>query len=185
MIQRNQKENQGMGRQTVVALFAGRNEADRAMTGLLSVGFPAEDIGFVERSDVRQPSRNRGTAGIVLGASCLAVAGGVAGPLVVGLSSVVGAIAAGVVGLAFGGYAGAVLGGLFSADAGGGDEPYFVREIRAGRVLVSAEVADFAGESRAAAVLQGSNALEVDSLGSAHLDVEVHHPEATQIKEAA
>ena len=176
-----------MGKQTVVALFASRDEADGAVAGLLKVGFRAEDIGSAERSDVRKSSssRKRGKAGIVLGASSLAVAGGVTGPLVVGLSSIVGAALAALVGLAFGGYAGAVLGGLFSADAGSDDEPYFMREIRAGRVLVSAEVADYAGESRAAAVLHDNNALEVDSLGSAHLDVEVHHPEATPIDEAA
>lgn len=175
-----------MGTQTVVALFASRHEADGGMAGLLNAGFPAEDIGFVEATDVRRPrNHKRGRAGIVLGASSLAVAGAVTGPLVVGLSSMVGAALAALVGFAFGGYAGAVLGGLFSADAGADDEPYFMREIRAGRVLVSARVVDPGGESRAAAVLHDSNALEVDSLGSDRLDVEVHHPSATDLEEAA
>lgn len=174
-----------MGTQTVVALFASRHEADGGMTGLLNAGFPAEHIGFVEAADIRKPhSRKRGMAGIVLGTSSLAVAGAVTGPLVVGLSSIVVAAVAAVVGFAFGGYAGAVLGGLFSADARD-DEPYFTREVRAGRVLVSVTVADHAGESRAAAVMHDSNALEVDSLGGAHLDVEVHHPSTMDLVQAA
>jgi hypothetical protein len=174
-----------MGKQTVVALFASRDDADGSITSLLKAGLAAENIGFVESSDVKQQSRKRGMGGILLGASSLALAGGVAGPMVVGLSSIAGAAVAAVVGLAFGGYAGAVLGGLFGGDAGGDDEPYLLREVRAGRVLVSVEVADYAAESRTAAALHGSNALEVDSLGSGHLGVELRHPQATALDEVA
>ena len=173
-----------MGKQTVVALFASRDDAEGGINSLLRAGLAADDIGFVEASDVRQPSHKRGMGGILLGASSLALAGGVAGPIVVGLSNLVGAAAAAIVGIAFGGYAGAVLGGLFSGDASGDDEPYFMREVRAGRVLVSAEVADLAAEGRVASALHGSNALEVDSLGAARLRARVHHPEAQASKAA-
>jgi hypothetical protein len=79
-------------------------------------------------------------------------------------------------GLVTGGATGAVSGGLLGAAAGSEEEPFFMDEIQAGRILVSVEVPDSAAEARAAAVLSESDALEVDSLGTAHLHAKLHHP---------
>ena len=172
---------------TVIALFADRAGAQEAVDRLLTEGFAPGEIGILEPADVpnarHQAKRDR--AGILLGGWSLAIVGGVMGPFVMGLSNVAGAVVAAVVGLALGGYAGAILGGLFSRDRTGEDEPYYMMAIRAGRVLVSAEVGGSNTESMAANVLNESNALEVDSLGDARLEVELRHPAGQGLGTAA
>ena len=166
-----------MGKQTVVALFANSGDARQSITRLFNLGFPVEDIGFLEPGDVsrRKSPTKRALASTVLGASSLAVAGGVLGAFVVGLSSI-GAVIAAMVGVGFGGYAGAILGGFFGTDGFSDDESYFMREIGAGRIMVVARVPDLQGQARAASVLHDSNALEVDSLGTARLQAPLRHP---------
>ena len=168
--------NTEMPRQTVVALFASRGDADQGMTRLLSVGFLPEHIGVLEPADQPKNPGRRGSAAIVAGALSGAVIGGVVGAIVVGLTSVGWALAAALTGIAFGGYAGAVIAGFFDTDGANEDEHYFVRAIQEGRTLVSAEVPDRNGETAAAAVLYDSRALEVDSLGTGRLRLQLRHP---------
>ena len=176
-INRSQTE---MQRQTVVALFASRGDADQGMNGLLSVGFPPEHIGMLEPGDEpRDPARG-GSVAIVAGGLSGAVIGGAMGVTVVGLTNVGLALVAALTGIAFGAYAGAVVGGFFGTDGGNGNEPYFVQAIQAGRILVSAEVGDRDGETTAAAVLYDSHALEVDSLGTGRLHLQLRHPNLTE-----
>ena len=170
-----------MAKQTVVALFGDPADAHESVSRLLDLGLAPEEIGVLEPADVRShrnPAK-RGLKAVLLGASAGVVAGGLLGAFAVGLPDVGGAILAAVVGIALGGYAGAILGDFFGNDSGGEDETYFIEEIQAGRVLVSAEVIDREGETRALSVLQESNALEVDSLGSRLLRAQVHHPAGT------
>jgi hypothetical protein len=88
---------------------------------------------------------------------------------------VAGALAPVVTGVVLGGSTGAVAGGLLGAIASGEDEPYFMEEVQAGRILVSVEVGDEAAETKAADLLRRSNALEVDSLGTVHLHARLRH----------
>jgi hypothetical protein len=113
----------------------------------------------------------------VVSAIAAGVVGGSMGAFLVGQASVVLAILGAVTGIGIGAYVGAVLGGLFV-----GDEdvalgvPYFLRQVQVGRTLVSAEVPDGEGEARAAAVLHGSNALEVAIMEATELRARVHRP---------
>jgi hypothetical protein len=170
---------------TVVAIFAQRDDAQHAVSSLLQAGFPAEHIGYLEPTDV-QDLKNpaKGAAeGIAAGASSGAVIGGILGAVAVGLipgvgpALVAGALVPVVMGLVTGSSVGAVAGGLLGTAASSEDEPYFMEEIQAGRILVSVEVPDPAAEANAAALLRESEALEVDSLGTAHLHAKLHHPQ--------
>jgi hypothetical protein len=117
-----------------------------------------------------------GSSGAVIGAVLGAVSAGLVPG--VGAAVVAGALVPVVMGLVTGGATGAVSGGLLGTAAGSEEEPYFMEEIQAGRVLVSVEVPDSAADEKAAAVLRESDALEVDSLGTAHLHARLHHPSA-------
>ena len=167
-------------RQTVVALFASRSDADQGMTRLLSVGFLPEHIGMLEPADEPKDPARGGSVAIVVGALSGAIIGGVTGTMVLGLASVGWALVAALTGIAFGAYAGAVVGSFFGYDGANGDEPYFVRAIQDGRILVSAEVPDHHGETTAVAVLYDSHALEVDSLGTGRLRLRLRHPPLTE-----
>ena len=175
---------------TVVALFADRENAEQAVTRLVRAGFPPEHVGYLQPTDVRE-LRNPAKAaaeGIAAGATSGALIGGVLGAVTVGLVPLVGpALVAGallpvVMGAVTGSSAGAVTGGLFGAAASSEEEPYFMEEIQAGRILVSVEVPDPAAEAKAAAILGESNALEVDSLGTAHLHARLRHPKSKGVE---
>jgi hypothetical protein len=170
---------------TVVALFARRDDAHAAASRLVQAGFPAERVGYLEPTDVRH-LRNpaRGAAeGIAAGAGSGAVIGGILGAVAIGLipgvgpALVAGALLPAVMGFVTGVSTGAVAGGLVGTAASSEDEPYFMEEIQAGRILVSVEVPDRASEAEAAALLRESEALEVDSLGTTHLHARLHHPQ--------
>jgi hypothetical protein len=160
-------------------LFASAGDANDTVTTLRNEGFSSRDIGFLEPADLRRwknPAR-RQVDWSVVSAIAAGVVGGSMGAYLVGQASVALAILGAVTGIGIGAYVGAVLGGLFV-----GDEdvalgvPYFLRQVQVGRILVSAEVPDGDGEARAAAVLHGSNALEVAIMEAAELRARVHHP---------
>jgi hypothetical protein len=165
-------------KQTVVALFASRRDADQSVTRLLDVGFASEDIGFLEPADVRHAKKRarRRLDWNLVGAILGAVAGGSMGAFVVGLPGVVGTVVAAVTGIALGAYAGVVVGGFFGGDAGAEEDPYYLQALQAGRILVAAQVSDGEGEVKAAVALQQGNALEVSSLWTGRLRSKLHHP---------
>ena len=175
---------------TVVALFADRENAEQAVSRLVKAGFPPEHVGYLEPTDVRElRNPGRGAAeGIAAGGASGALIGGVLGALVtglvpgVGLALVGGALVPVIMGVVTGGSTGAVAGGLLGVAASAEDEPYFMEEIQAGRILVSVEVPDEAAEAKAAALLRESNALEVDSLGTAHLHARLRHPKPESVE---
>ena len=78
--------------------------------------------------------------------------------------------------LVAGALSGAFVGGLIGGEVDSEEEPYFMQEVKSGRILVSVEVAN--EEGAAGAVLRDSAALEVDSLGTATLHARLHHPAA-------
>lgn len=167
---------------TLVALFAHRPDAERAITRLLEFGIPSEQIGYLQRMDVRE-DKNPGRAvaeGIGVGATSGAIIGEILAAAVIGLVPGVGpALVAGALLTALlaapltGAVTGGVAGGLIGAETSE-QEPYFMQEVQAGRILVSVEVGN--EEAGAAAVLKDSAALEVDSLGTATLHSRLRHP---------
>lgn len=161
--------------QTVIALFANRDDANLGMTRLMNVGVEPGNIGMLEPADAPRHAAGRRSVGVVVGALAGATMGGVVGAFALGLSGLVWTLLAAAIGVTFGSYAGAVFGSFFGG-AGSGDEPYFVRAIRDGRILVSAEVADREGETTVVKVLHDSSALEVNSLGTGRLQLEFRHP---------
>lgn len=168
--------NTEMPRQTVVALFATRGDADQGITRLINVGVEPGHIGLLEPADAPRHKGRRRSVGVVVGALAGAIAGGVMGAFALGLSGLGWTLVAAVAGIAFGGYTGALFGSFFGGNDGHPDEPYFVRAIEDGRILVSAEVPDREGENSAVAVLHESSALEVDSLGTGRLQLQFRHP---------
>jgi hypothetical protein len=170
---------------TVVALFGRDEDAKQAVSSVVEAGFPAEHVGYLEPTDVQELKNSAKGAeeGIAAGAGSGAVIGGILGAVAVALipgvgeALVAGALVPVVMGLVTGASTGAVAGGLLGTAASSEDEPYFMEEIQAGRILVSVEVPDADAEAKAAALLGASQALEVDSLGTAHLHAKLHHPQ--------
>lgn len=161
--------------QTVVAMFATRGDADQSVTRLMNVGFPSEDIGVLEQADVKRfkkPAKRQVNWSFV-GAVVTAFMGGLMGAFV-SLPDIFFMIVASVGGIGLGAYAGGIVGGLFGGEDGSPDEPFFLQQLRAGRILVSAQVPDRDGEVRAAAVLYESRALRVDSVVDTGLRASVH-----------
>jgi uncharacterized membrane protein len=114
----------------------------------------------------------RGAAeGIAAGATSGAIIGGIIAAAVIGLVPGVG------LALVAGALSGAFVGGLIGGEIDSEEEPYFMQEVKSGRILVSVEVAN--EEGGASAVLRDSAALEVDSLGTATLHTRLHHPAAS------
>jgi hypothetical protein len=136
-------------RRTLVALFARRADAERAITKLLKFGIRSEQIGFLQPMDVHEERNGlKGAAeGIAAGATSRAIIGEVIAAAAIGLVPGVGpALAAGALlpallaGPVTGAISGAVVGGLIGAELDSEEEPYFIQEVKAGRILVSVEV---------------------------------------------
>jgi hypothetical protein len=170
---------------TLVALFEHRADAEQAITKLLQFGIRPGQIGFLVPMDVgKERNGVKGAAeGIAAGATSGAIIGEILAAAAVGLVPGVGpALVAGALlpallaGAVTGGVSGAVVGGLIGVDLDSEEEPYFMQEVKAGRILVSVAVGT--EESGAAAVLIDSAALEVDSLGTAVLHARLRHPAA-------
>ncbi len=172
---------------TVVALFARREDAHRAITRLIESGIRPEHIGYLEPLDERElknPAKAAGE-GIAKGAASGAIVGGVLAAAAVGLipgvgpALIAGALLPVVLGTAGGAATGAVAGGLLAAESSE-EEPYFMQEVQTGRILVSAEVEG--GETDAEELLSNSGALEVDRLGTATLHARLRHPPSNGAK---
>jgi hypothetical protein len=171
---------------TVVALFARREDADQAITRLIESGISPEQIGYLEPLDERElKNPAKGAAeGIAVGATSGAVIGGVLAAVGlipgVGPALIAGALLPVVLGTATGAATGGAMGGLLGADLSSDQELYFMEEVQAGRILVSAEVEG--GEAEAMRVLSNSAALEVDRLGTTKLHARLRHPPSIAAK---
>jgi hypothetical protein len=174
--------------QTVVALFARREDAHQAMARLIDSGIGPEHIGYIEPLDERESKDPaKGAAeGIAVGATSGAVVGAVLAAAAVGLipgvgpALVAGALLPVLLGTVGGAVTGATAGGLLGGDVSSDEEPYFMQEVQAGRILVSAEVAP--EETDATTKLLSSAALEVDRLGTATLHARLRHPAGDDAK---
>jgi hypothetical protein len=159
---------------TVVALFARSEDAREAIARLIDSGIRPEHIGYLEPLDERElKNPAKGAAeGIAAGATAGAVLAVAAVALIPGLGPAL--IAGALVPVVMGTITGGVAGGLLGASLGSDEEPYFMEEVQAGRILVSAEVAG--SENEVFALLSSSAAIEVDRLGTATLHATLHHP---------
>jgi hypothetical protein len=171
---------------TVLALFDRRESGEWAAGRLVQAGFPAEQVGYLEPFDVRKLKNPAKAAakGIAAGSSSGLLIGGILAAIAVGLVPgvgpvlVAGALLPLVMGAVTGGATGAVAGGLIDSETGSEEDPYFMEEVQAGRILVSVEVPDAEAEERAAGLLRESTPLEVDTLGTARLHAKLRHPQA-------
>jgi hypothetical protein len=152
-------------RTTLVAAFADRLEAERAVDELEQAGFGPEDIGYAIRgsdavhggmiTDTQGAKDRRGAvAGMATGAGLGAVLGAAAALLIPGVGPVV---AGGVLAMAFGGaIAGTAVGGIFGAMTGLGvseeEARFYEREFHSGRAIVAVKSGPRAAD--AAAILR-------------------------------
>ena len=166
---RNSKTHQ----RTLIALFEHRSDAERAITRLIGSGVRPEHIGYLQPIDIGDERNGlKGAAeGVAAGATSGAIIGGIIAAAVIGLVPGVGPA------LVAGALSGAFVGGLIGGEVDSEEEPYFMQEVKSGRILVSVEVAN--EEGAAGAVLRDSAALEVDSLGTATLHARLRHPVAS------
>lgn len=158
---------------TLIALFEQRSDAERAITSLIGSGVRPEHIGYLQAIDIGE-ERNaaKGAAeGIAAGATSGAIIGGIIAAAMIGIVPGVG------LALVAGALSGAFVGGLLGSEADSEEEPYFMQEVKSGRILVSVEGAN--DEGTASAVLRDSGALEVGSLRTASLHARLHHPVAS------
>ncbi len=153
---------------------------------MIESGIGREHVGYLEPLDKRElndPGKGAGE-GIAVGAASGAVIGGVLAAAVVALvpglgpALVAGALLPVVLGAVGGAATGAVAGGLLGVDLNTEDGLYFMQEVQAGRILVSAEVEEVE-ETNVAELLSSSSALEVDRLGTATLHARLRHPRET------
>ena len=130
---------------TLVALFAHRTDAERAITRLLEFGVRSEQIGYLQPVDLDKDANPSKTVaeGMAVGATSGAIIGEILAAAAIGLVPGVGpALVAGallpllVAGPVTGAVSGAVAGGLIGADSTE-EEPYFMQEVQTGRILVS------------------------------------------------
>jgi hypothetical protein len=167
---------------TVVALFARREDAHQAIARLIESGIRPEHIGYLEPLDekhMKDPAKGA-SEGIAVGATSGAIIGGVVAALSVALIPGVGPALIGgallpvVMGAVGGAATGGTLGGLLGPGISSEEEPYFMQEVQAGRILVSAEIEG--EETEAETLLSNSGAFEVDRLGTATLHARLRHP---------
>ena len=168
-------------KQTVVALFARREDADDAITRLIASGVRPDRIGYLEPVDegeLKDPAKGAaegiavgGASGVVLGGVLAATVGLIPG---IGPALIGGILLQVLIGVVGGGATGAVAGGLLGVEASSEKDLYFVEEVQSGRILVSVEVDR--DETEATILLSASRALEVDRLGTATLHARLHHP---------
>jgi len=149
-------------RDTVVAVFDDRNDAQDAINGLRDAGFSADDISILARDrDVAgrlaDDTGTEAAAGAATGALAGGLLGGVAGWLVgIGALAIPGVgpiIAAGPIAAALGGAAlGAATGGIIGALTGAGvpeDEArYYDDEFRRGGIVVTMQARGRYDEAR-------------------------------------
>jgi hypothetical protein len=162
--------------ETVVALFADQNAAERGIQALKAAGFTEQQIGVAVRDRQQQQEITEGTGTKAAeGAAAGAMGGGMVGG-VIGLLAGVGAlvipgigpiIAAGTLASTLTGAGiGAAAGGLIGALAGMGvpdeDAKHFERGFQEGGVLVTVEAGEDAAQARQALILGDAD------LGPAH-----------------
>jgi hypothetical protein len=162
--------------ETVVALFADQNAAERGIQALKAAGFTEQQIGVAVRDTQQQQEITEGTGTKAAeGATAGAMGGGMVGG-VIGLLAGVGAlvipgigpiIAAGTLASTLTGAGiGAAAGGLIGALAGMGlpdeDAKHFERGFQEGGVLVTVEAGEDAARAREALITGDAD------LGPAH-----------------
>src|SRR5438093_1524235 len=131
-------------RRSMVALFTGQADAERAFSMLSDSGFRPEEMGFLGPHEVQGPDHaRRQAAGIGGGAVAGSLAGGLLGAAAVsaipGIGPVItaGALLPIVMGAITGGATGGTVGSLLTAAVSKDELLYFMQEVQAGRCLLS------------------------------------------------
>jgi len=143
--------------QTVVGIFDGQNDAEKALNGLKDAGFTPDQVSVVAKDTRETQSMVEGssmggaeTSGIGTGALLGGIFGGAAGWLVgIGALAIPGIgpiVAAGALATTLGGAAvGAAAGGLIGALVGAGipeeDARTYETHVKEGRILITAHAA--------------------------------------------
>ena len=170
-------------RNTLVAVFEDRLEAERALDELEQVGFTADEIGYAIRgsdaihggmiTDAQGAKDKRGAlAGMATGAGLGAVLGAAAAMLVPGIGPV---IAGGVLTMAFGGaIAGTAIGGIFGAMTGLGvseeEARFYEQEFSSGKAIVAVKAGPRAAE--AAGILRRHGGYDLHNRPSGDIQTE-------------
>jgi hypothetical protein len=161
------------GTQTVVGVFADRDDADDAVEELRDASFPVEEIGYARRgahdNDRVDAGDSKAGEGAVTGAVAGGVLGGVAGAaaalLIPGIGPVIagGILATTLGGAAAGAAAGGLVGGLVGMGIPEEDARYYDTEFQAGRTLVTVRAGTRADEARR--ILRDHGAYDVETRG--------------------
>jgi len=152
---------------TVVGLFDGFEEAERAAGALRDAGFPLADVSVVARPPGTPPqiaaeqthSRTGSTAGALGGA----VLGGIAALAIPGIGPVlaVGPIASFLAGAVGGAATGGFIGSFLGLDVPTARAEHYEARVREGGVFVAVRTPDAAEAARARDVLAGVGAQDV------------------------
>ena len=156
MADRSRTQNMSAG-QTVVGIFDGQNDAEKALNELKDAGFTPDQVSVVAKDTRETKSMVEGssmggaeTSGIGTGALLGGLFGGAAGWLVgIGALAIPGIgpiVAAGALATTLGGAAvGAAAGGLIGALVGAGipeeDARTYETHVKEGRILITAQAA--------------------------------------------
>jgi uncharacterized membrane protein len=163
---------------TIVGVFAERDQARDAISALQEAGFTLDDISILMRddpaareanaelaTDVNAPAATGAVVGGVLGgaAGWLAALGAVAIP---GIGPFVGAgvLASALVGAALGIGAGAIAGALVDLGVPDDEAHWYEQEAQRGRILVAVRAGERADEARR--VLRQYGAYDVETRGA-------------------
>jgi len=154
MADRSRTQNMATG-QTVVGIFDGQNDAEKALNELKNAGFTPDQVSVVAKDTSETKSMVEGssmggaeTSGIGTGALLGGIFGGAAGWLVgIGALAIPGIgpiVAAGALATTLGGAAvGAAAGGLIGALVGAGipeeDARTYETHVKEGRILITAQ----------------------------------------------
>jgi len=176
-------------RTTLVAAFADRLEAERAVDDLEQAGFNVDDVGFAIRgSDVASggmitdemgaKDRPGALAGMATGAGVGALLGAAAAMLIPGVGPVV---ASGVLAMAFGGaIAGTAVGGIFGAISGLGvseeEARFYEQEFRSGKAIVAVKAGNRAAQAAEILRRHGGYDLQNRPVGEVPTEGVFHQP---------
>ena len=158
-------------RTTVVGVFEGRDQADRAVEELRRIGFRDDQIGYAVRGS--EGDRIEGTTGgsaagegLATGAVIGGLVGAAAALLIPGIGPVVagGVLASVLGGAAVGAAAGGILGALVGMGIPEEEASYYESEFQAGRILVTVNCAGRCDEARG--VMRRFGAYDVETRGT-------------------
>ena len=161
---------------TVIGLFANRAAAERAVDAMLRAGYSRDHMSIVaadsktKGTDVPDLAPQEGSAtdagaGAAIG-GIAGFVGGIVALAIPGIGPIIaaGPLAAGIMGAGIGAAAGGVVGALQSSGVPENDAARYAEAIRAGRVLITAQVRDDRVDD-AVDILERAGAIDIEETG--------------------